>query len=171
MIFSGDGASSFIDIFPKNHFKVIYAEHFLMPNNVNNIFFLSLPNMEKIKKYMMKADRKMNAVSQNIKNGIIRKRGFNVFSRVLGFIQGSLMPAVEKKALGANSIDNDCTQCLLCVSICPMHNLVQECGKINQKNNCTICYRCINKCPQKAISLFFNTKVKKQYHGINIIVH
>ena len=34
MYFSGDGARAFIDIFPRNHAEVIYAEHFLMPNNV-----------------------------------------------------------------------------------------------------------------------------------------
>jgi len=167
MIFSGDGARSFTDIFPKNHFNVIYAEHFFMPNNVNNLFFLSLPNQKKIKKYMTKADRKMKAVCQNIKNGIIRKRGFNAFSRALGHVQGSLMPLIEKKTLGAIRINNDCKHCLLCISICPIHNLVHEGGNIVQKNNCTICYRCMNKCPEKAISLYFKTRVKRQYHGIS----
>ena len=167
LIFSGDGARSFMDIFPRDWMKVIYAEHFFMPNNINNLFILPLAGEKKIKKYMANADRKMKIVCQNIKDGIVKKRGFNKFSRILGLMQGAFVPKLEKKALGSVMIGDDCTQCLLCISICPMKNLEYENGNIIHKNNCTICYRCINKCPHKAIRLFFTSKVKKQYKGLN----
>ena len=80
LIFSGDGARAFTDIFPKNWVEVIYAEHFFMLNNVNNLFILSLANEKRIKKYMANADRKMKIVCQKIKDGIIKKRGFNNFT-------------------------------------------------------------------------------------------
>jgi len=166
LIFSGDGARAFTDIFPKKYFEVIYAEHFFMPNNVCNLFLLSLASERKIKKYLEKTERKMQLVCSNIKKGIIRKRGFNIISRILGLIQGVFVPKLEKKALDTIAINNDCTLCSLCVSICPMNNLEIQNRKIVHKFNCTVCYRCINKCPQKAITVFFREKVKKQYKGL-----
>jgi ferredoxin len=165
-LFSGDGARAFTDIFPKKYFEIVYAEHFLMPNNVCNLFLLPLENENKIKKYIKKAEQKMQSVCNNIAKGIIKKRGFNIISRILGLFQGLYMPIIEKKSLDTVKITDACNQCCLCVSICPMNNLEYEYGKIFQKSNCTICYRCINQCPEKAIIIFFNTKVKKQYKGI-----
>jgi len=166
LIFSGDGARAFTDIFPRNYFDVIYAEHFLMPNNVCNLFFLPLASNKKVRKYIVKAEQKMETVCKNITNGIVIKKGFNVISRVLGLMQGVFIPLIEKSSLDSVVIHNNCTQCKLCVSICPMKNLVFHNNRIMQKSNCTICYRCINKCPQKAISLFFKGRVKTQYKGL-----
>ena len=166
MIFSGDGARAFIDIFPHRFFEVIYAEHFFMPNNICNLFLLPLPGKRKIRKDIARAERKMQIVCNNISNGIIKKRGFNIISRILGLSQGLFMPMLEREALDSVMVNNDCTQCNLCVSICPMENLEYQDGKIAHKSNCTICYRCINMCPQKAITVLFHEKVKKQYKGM-----
>jgi ferredoxin len=166
VFFSGDGTRVFTDMFPRNFLQVIYAEHFFMPNNICNLFLTLLESERKIKQYITKAERKMQLVCCNIKNGKIKKRGFNIFSRILGLPQGLLMPKFEKKALDSVKINNNCTQCGLCVSICPMNNFEIQNNKIVTKQNCTICYRCINKCPEKAIAVFLKTKVKKQYRGI-----
>ena len=166
LIFSGDGARAFTDLFPKDYFRVIYAEHFLMPNNVCNLFILPIESENKVKKYIKNAEQKMQKVCNNINNGIIKKRGFNIISRILGLQQGLFLPIIEKKSLDTVNINNDCNQCCLCVKNCPMNNLENKNGIIIQKSNCTICYRCINKCPKKAITLFFKKKVKKQYKGI-----
>ena len=160
---SGDGARAFTDVFPCGFVEVIYAEHFLMPNNVCNLFFLPLATNKIIQWYLAKAKKKMEIVCNDIKNGIVKKRGFNPFSQGLGLFQGSFMPGIEKRAKSKVWIDGDCNQCGLCVSICPMNNFGLEDNRIITKNNCMICYRCINKCPKKAISVFLRGKVKKQY--------
>ena len=165
-IFSGDGARAFMDIFPQEYFNVIYAEHFFMPNNICNFFLLPLANKRKIGKYIKKAEQKMLYICNNIKNGNIKKRGFNIMSKVLGLFQGAFMLKIERKALNSVSINDDCIKCNICVSICPMKNLENKDNKIIQKSNCTICYRCINKCPKKAITVFVNGKIKKQYNGL-----
>jgi len=172
-IFSGDGARVFTDMFAHNYVNVIYAEHFFMPNNVNNLSFLPIANEKKIKKYLMRAESKMQIVCNNINNGITKKRGFNIFSRFLGLFQGVFMSVWEKKALDLVRVSNECTcsdasamKCSLCVSICPMRNFENQNGKIITKGNCTICYRCINKCPKKAIAVFLPAKPKVQYSGI-----
>ena len=157
-LFSGDGARAFIDVFPKKYFEVIYAEHFFMPNNVCNLSILPLENELKIKNYIEKSELKMKIVCENITNNVNKRRGFNIFSRILGLFQGIFLPAIEKKALNSVKITSECNYCLLCIKNCPMNNLYYENGKINQKSNCTICYRCINICPEKAIIVLFNKK-------------
>ena len=172
MLFSGDGARAFTDMFPKNYFKVIYAEHFLMPNNVCNVFITPLASERKIKNYSTQAEKKMQLVCRNISSGIIKKRGFNPVSQVLGLPQGILMPLIEKITRSSVRIHKSCTapldgtQCRLCVSICPMKNLDFQDGKIVHTSNCIVCYRCINRCPEKAITVFIHTRVKKQYTGL-----
>jgi len=168
LIFSGDGSRVLVDIFPNDFIKVIYAEHFFMPNNVVNFFLLPLTNDRKIKRCIINAERKMKFVCDNIKNGIIKKRGFNIVSRLLGLVQGIFMPGIEKKALSSFIINKNCNKCRICIPICPMNNLEYQNEKIVHKFNCTICYRCINKCPQKAITVFFHEKIKEQYKGLNI---
>ena len=166
LLFSGDGARAFAAMFPRDYIEVIYAEHFLMPNNVSNLFICPVTNDTGIEKCITRAQNKMKSVCNDIKNDKVKKRGFNVISQILGLIQGVWISALEKKANNSISISNNCTNCHICVSVCPMQNLVYENERITHKHNCTICYRCINKCPKKAINVFLRGKVRKQYKGI-----
>jgi len=167
MIFSGDGTRAFAAMFPRNHVKVIYTEHFLMPNNITNVAILpnGLISDNMIKRYVRNAERKMQVVCSNIRDGKIKKRGFCIGSRLLGAMQAWVVPLLEARANKSVKISLDCDNCALCVSICPMKNLVLEGDKINHKRNCTICYRCVNECPRKAITVAFHSKVKKQFKG------
>lgn len=165
MTFSGDGARCFTDLFPKGWVKVIYAEHFLMPNNVCNFFLLPRTNAEKIAECLRRAGPKMDAVCQNIKTGVVKRRGFNPVSRALGLVQGASMPEIERKARDDVRVNASCNGCGLCATLCPMHNLKLEGGKAIGARNCIMCYRCVNRCGQKAITTFSHEPVKEQYHG------
>ena len=164
--FSGDGARAFTDLLPRKSVDVIYAEHFLMPNNVCNFFPTPLADEEKIQNYLTAAERKMELVCGDVKAGIVKKRGFNVFSRILGLPQAAFVPALEWIARRSVRVNCDCAQCGLCVSICPVKNLICEDGKITHKHNCIACYRCVNKCPEKAITALYHSRVKEQYKGV-----
>ena len=163
---SGDGTRAFAVLFPKNHVEVIYTEHFFMPNNVSNMAILPMASDKSMKMYALRSQRKMHIVCENIKAGKIRKRGFSLFSRFLGLFQGVFMGTMEKRANKTVKVANNCTQCGVCVAVCPMGNLVPDSTSITHKQNCTMCYRCINKCPQRAITVFIRKKPKKQYTGI-----
>jgi len=183
LLFSGDGARVFTDMFRAGTIEVIYAEHFNMPNNISNIPLLKRPDEKKIRRYLGKAEAKIAKICWNIKNGIVVKRGFSRFSRALGYVQGRIWQGdsrenhgnnnaskstIELKAKSGVKVDKDCTLCGLCVSICPMKNLETFQDAITQKNNCTVCYRCVNLCPHKAITVtMFHVKPKWQYQGVN----
>ncbi|MCL2662555.1 MAG: EFR1 family ferrodoxin [Oscillospiraceae bacterium] len=173
--FSGDGARVFADLFEDGKIKVIYAEHFNMQQNMGNIpvwSALFTPSEKSMKKENRKTDAKMNIVCYNIKNGIVKKRGFNKISVILGYIQGKpwqrktneITPTrLEKKVIGNLRIHEDCNACNLCVDICPAKNLVYQAKEIEHLNNCTVCYRCVNRCPQKAITVYIHREPKWQY--------
>lgn len=168
MAFSGDGARAFTYIFPPRKRKdldIIYADHFIMPNNVGNIIILPLAKDKTARRYFVKASWKMQSVCDDIKAGIVKKRGFNPVSRALGLIQGTFMPILEWMGKDRVRIGSDCTNCGICVKKCPMKNLACEDGKIIAKGNCIMCYRCVNFCPQKCITTFIHTRVKAQYRG------
>ena len=163
LLLSGDGARAFAALFPPGHIHVIYAEHFFMPNNVSNVFILPMTSHMGIQTCIARSQRKMQSVCRNIRAGTVKKRGFNMGSQALGLIQGVFLSAVEKRANNSVKITDDCTNCGICVTVCPMDNLVSENGQITHAHNCTMCYRCINQCPPKAITIAWHGNVKAQY--------
>ena len=166
LLFSGDGARSFAALFPKDYVKVIYAEHFFMPNNVSNVFILPMTSDKGIKRCTTRAQQKMKSICGDIKNGKIKKRGFNIVSQALGLIQGVFLPTIEKMANESVKVRDNCTVCQICVDVCPTKNLIFENERVGHRGNCTMCYRCVNMCPEKAITVGYHGRVGKQYKGI-----
>ena len=173
-IFSGDGARVILDLLPPGHIKVIYAEHFFMPNNVGNIPLIRKAKDKKIEKCMRRCEMKMQRTCENIKNGVVIKRGFSAFSRFLGKLQGKLSQgnssnpntspgSLEHKARNGVRFNNDCTSCGLCARRCPVKNLEIREEKIGHNNNCVMCYRCVNLCPHKAVTVLLHRRPKWQY--------
>jgi ferredoxin len=169
MEFSGDGARCFTDLLPRGSYTVEYAEHIMMPNNINNInniWLFRRTSEKRMQRLVNETRRKTAQICADVKAGVVKKRGFNPFSRILGLMQGMFMPLMERFMNDAVNISGDCTGCGLCVRNCPMHNLRLADGKAVAGGNCTECYRCSNLCPERAINIYFKGKVHWQYHGI-----
>jgi ferredoxin len=175
VLFSGDGARVFTDMFPEDTIEVIYAEHIKMPNNVNNLPFWGQASEKAIQRVFSNAEAHVVRICEDIKSGMVRKRGFSRLSKVLGRIQGNIWYGNSKKTAprtisGENKSKNgvkihkECTACSLCVNICPMKNFSSEQGRIVPKGNCNVCYRCVNRCPNKAVTvMFLHIRPKWQY--------
>ncbi|MGL5316459.1 MAG: EFR1 family ferrodoxin [Peptostreptococcaceae bacterium] len=166
LMFSGDGARAFTDLLPNNHSEIIYAEHFNMPNNICNFSLFKIKNGEKTRKYLKAANKKMDRLIKHINEGVIKKRGFNAFSKFIGKSQSAFWPDIEIKNKSSVQIDSDCTKCGACIKLCPSKNLEMKDNKISQNDNCIICYRCVNACPKKAITVLIHKKPKMQYKGV-----
>jgi ferredoxin len=175
MIFSGDGARVFCDLFPAGHIEVMYAEHIFLPNNVNDLVLLGKKSDKRVRKQFGRVGAKLDKVCRDINNGIVKKRGFSSVGRLLGNIQGLIWQGKNTGSFEANAntwehkikgnvkIFDDCIICNACVKTCPMKNLQNEKGTIRTNNNCTVCYRCANMCPKQAIAISFSSKPKWQY--------
>lgn len=165
MIFSGNGAKAFAQLIPGSERRVLYAEHFKMPNNISNFFLFPITEKERLRKHK-KADRLLEKTCSNIQNGIVVRRGFHPVSSLLGKMQNTYWYHIERKKQGSFKTNQYCNDCGLCVSCCPTHNLEKTTGGIQQKNNCTLCYRCVNICPRRAAMVMLHYRPKKQYKGI-----
>lgn len=165
MLFSGDGTRAFARLIDNCDERVIYTEHFKMPNNICNFALFPMTEKEKIKK-PLKALEKLDVVCSDIQKGIVKRRGWNVFSTLLGKTQNIAYPKMEKQAKSSFNTDDTCIGCGLCVDNCPMNNLELVDGKVKQKGNCMLCYRCVNMCPKQSCTVYFRKKPKKQYKGI-----
>jgi len=166
-LFSGDGARAFYDLFPEGHVQVIYAAHFLMPNNVCNLFFLPKASRRSIQKRSDAAEKKLTRICDNIKHNKIKQHGFSTISKFFGGIQGKPWLSGAEGIMQRNlKISSNCNACGLCVMACPIQNLKCSEGKVEHRNKCTICYRCVNLCPKQAITVFFHRKPRWQYKGL-----
>ena len=167
--FSGDGARSLLDLLPSGHVEVIYAAHIYMPNNVSNLWPLyRRQSRRKIRRYLVRAETKLERICRNIRAGRVKKRGFSKFSRAIGRLQGSPWLRAGEIWMGRKIIvyDEFCTRCGFCVHFCPMQNLELQDGKIAGKQDCAVCYRCVNFCPERAITIFFRQRPKWQHQGV-----
>jgi ferredoxin len=165
MGFSGDGARSLTDLLDRNTHRVLYAEHLTMPNNINNLFVFPRTGEKRAIRLQKAARRKVRRIAENIRTGVVKKRGFSPLSRLLGLIQGAFVPLMDRMSIDSVHIGEECTGCGLCVRRCPMHNLSLEGGRAAAHGDCTECYRCINLCPERAVHIYFQKKVKWQYRG------
>lgn len=60
-------------------------------------------------------------------------------------------------------VNEDCTHCGLCESICPNKAIqIQNQKPVWVKKDCTLCLACVHRCPTNAIS-FGNSRVNGQY--------
>lgn len=165
MMFSGDGARVFTDLLPGSRERVVYAEHFNMPNNICNFWLFPIREGERRRKRKA-ADKKLERVCADLRRGVVKKRGWCKASHWLGLTQSAFFPAVEEKKRGSFQADEDCTRCGLCVKQCPVKNLELTQTGVRQNNNCILCYRCVNLCPQKAATAMLHSKPKTQYKGM-----
>jgi len=167
MLFSGDGARALTDWMPGSARRVIYAEHFKMPNNICNFWMLPVKNGAQNEKKLRAAEKKMRTACKNIQSGVVKRRGFNWFSRLLGMSQNLFWPKMEENCRSAVQVDPDCIRCGLCVSHCPAKNLTLGENGIEQHDNCFVCYRCVNICPKQAATVLLHAKPKAQYRGVS----
>lgn len=167
--FSGDGARVFTDLLQGVDYQVIYAAHFGMPNNICNLFFYPIAGPKRLEKYKLDAQRKLDRICEDIRQGKMRRTGFNPFSKLLGFLtQRVYFRRIMIMAQSSVRISAACNTCLICARACPVNNLEVRSGRLTHNDKCVLCFRCVNRCPQKAITVLHHGKVRRQYKGLPV---
>lgn len=114
MLFSGDGAKAFARLIPNCDRRVRYAEHFKMPNNICDFALFPMTEKEKTKK-PLRALEKLDKVCSDIQKGIVKKRGWNAFSSILGKTQNIAYPKMEVMTF-ILKLDSQKTEKRMCLS-------------------------------------------------------
>ncbi len=159
--FSGDGAGCAARLFKKYGAAILGGVHIKMPDSVCDSKLLK-KSIEQNREIIRQADKKIEVIAEQIKQGKYSKDGITWISHMAGLFGQRLW--FYKKTAGYThklKISADCVGCGLCVSLCPMKNLSIKNGRAVADGKCTMCYRCISQCPQKAITLL-GTEVVEQ---------
>ena len=164
MMFSGDGAKAFTRLVKGSEDRVIYAEHFNMPNNISNSDKLKISEKERLKK-IPKAEQKIEKICNDLKKGKVFRRGWGSFSEKLGKIQNTTWYQNEEKRKSSFKAAEDCIKCGLCAKNCPVQNLSMGENGVVQHDNCILCFRCVNLCPVKAAMVLKERRPEVQYKG------
>jgi NAD-dependent dihydropyrimidine dehydrogenase PreA subunit len=130
-----------------------------MPENL--IAMYSAPSEKECEAMMHRADKRIRGLAQLIKSEVIftddKPKG--LFKSVI------LNPLFYKhyvKPEGFHTTDK-CNSCGLCVSNCPLDNIMLVNGAPKWGENCTFCMSCICRCSTEAIEFKEKTKDKRRY--------
>ncbi len=159
-MFSGDGAYSINRYLPEC--RIIYTEHFNMPNNIGNIPFWSKLTKSEFESCINRVNKKIIKITNDINAEKIKLKGSSSIAKAIGSTQSNSENRMEKKR-DSIKISNKCILCKKCVVQCPKKNLFYESNQIKYKNLCTFCYRCVNICPTKAITVLIHKPIEFQY--------
>lgn len=153
VLFSGDGAGCTARILKKYGAEILGGIQIKMPDSICDSKLLK-KSIEENRQIVKNADKRLEEVAEQIKNGKYPREGLSFISHLKGLFGQRLW--FYHKTMGYTDklkINDDCNGCGLCSRVCPMKNIRIKYKKAVPENKCTMCYRCISLCPQKAITL------------------
>ncbi len=159
--FSGDGAGCTARLFKKYGAVILGGVHIKMPDSVCDSNLLK-KSAEQNREIIRQADKKIEHIAEQIRQGKYPKDGITPISHLAGLFGQRLW--FYKKTAGYTDklkISAGCIGCGLCASLCPMKNISVKNNRAVAGGRCTMCYRCISRCPQKAITLLGDEVVEQ----------
>jgi len=170
-MYSGDGARAATRYLRRSRLRVRWAEHFRMPDDVcvSAIRFPYTNDPRRLRPVLVRADARAAVFARRIRGAPAksllhllrpRRRGFNPFSRFLGWFQRVPFRATYARWRDDISVDlSRCTRCGLCVRLCPSGNLTYDAttDAFPTKGNCVLCLRCYCQCPAAAVEYLHRT--------------
>lgn len=160
-LFSGDGTGCTARLLKKYGAEILGGIQIKMPDSVCDNKLLK-KNIEENRQIVRNADKRIEQVAEQIKQGKYPKEGLSFISHIKGLFGQRLW--FYRKTTGYTDklkISDSCIGCGICSKKCPMKNIEMIENRAVPGEKCTMCYRCISLCPQKAITLV-GKKVQEQ---------
>ena len=174
LIFSGDGAWLEHDKIEAKGYRINWAMHLRMPNNVSvpGFPFRFTNNRDRINKTLEAAEHRLAKLADDVEAGRIRLQGTGRLSRALGLMQRAPYRKYLPKLRDDLSIEPaNCSKCGLCIRYCPVDNIKfaaeQNGGFPEFQGNCILCLRCYNFCPGQAV-MYRNTRFRPGRAGCEV---
>ena len=139
-----------------------------MPTNY--VISYDTPNEHRIKTVLEYADRTISGMVEIIKNKNIHRPPSD-FPPHTGNSR-----SYQKFTTGVNSsdekfwVDENCTECEVCVRVCPVQNIHMKESKPGWLHQCEQCLACINWCPERAIQFGTGTESRGRYTNPRVTV-
>ena len=158
LMFSGDGAWLEHKTIEQKGYKINWALHLKMPNNISIPGFPFRYTNEKssLNNILQKAEKRLLKIAVFVSAGKSFKQGTTIFSNLLGLIQRGPYRHMYKSLQNDVSINPEtCTKCGKCIKLCPVGNIKfadEAIGGFPEfQAHCNLCLRCYSFCPTQAI--------------------
>jgi ferredoxin/flavodoxin len=158
--FSGGIVGPLREIVKKKGYQPIGANEIIMPPNV--FYIQDEPtNKKKIEKGLIEAEKyALSLVNGTSHWGRVPLLSDAVYYSSIAGLKLS-HTSLNQKLLHLTVSSEKCSQCGLCVDLCPVKNIHMDKGKYPENMmKCEYCLRCTSFCPKKAISCPINYKGK-----------
>lgn len=154
-IFTGDTGMYWKRILESKGFNVFFVDHLVMPMNVNvpQFNFWKVPDEEKKKKILNRAQKKLERICTEILSHRKRIDGISPLGMLGGWGQRTFYDDALRVWKGMFSIDRErCTSCRLCFRMCPVENIQMSADGLPAfADRCIFCMKCYNLCPVNAV--------------------
>ena len=157
-LFSGDGSGCGARLLSSYKANILGGLHVRMPDCICDVRVLKTSH-DKNQKLINAAKCRIQTCAHQYQMGNYSQQGLSKLSCFSGWITQRLWFSHKTKVYHAlpHINRNACTHCGRCVSLCPIHNLIQINTTIEHQSRCTLCYRCANYCPNQAITILGKT--------------
>lgn len=138
--------------FNKAHFKLIGHLNLKLSNNASAPHFRSrIKNGNELEIQKEKVLKELRKYAIELTNNRKRITGIGPYL-IPGYIIRKISNPAIKKSHEILSIDiSRCSQCKLCINMCPTNSIVLTDKTFAFRKTCTACLRCYNTCPKNAI--------------------
>lgn len=139
-----------------------------MPGNYTPLYG-AIPD-EKQQKLFAQEKKEITEISEIIRTGKpsgIKSDFFllNIFfSGLIGKSGISRISGMDKNFW----VNEKCTGCAICASVCPVENIEMVEGKPRWKHSCQQCMACLQWCPEESIQYGKKTSARRRYHHRDI---
>ncbi len=158
----GGAASGLLELCKEKGLRFKGVMPIVMPENLITMF--KAPEPQEAEKIVQKAAPVIEKAAGLIRQGKpFEKQKYNILSF---FTSEMSNPLFYKAAIKADKFyaTDECVGCGLCESKCVMGNITMTDGRPVWDNNCTQCMACISYCPKQAVEYGKGTKGKTRYH-------
>ncbi|MHA2117232.1 MAG: EFR1 family ferrodoxin [Candidatus Thorarchaeota archaeon] len=143
---------------------------FLLRMPSNYIISYDAPSEQGIQRIIGNADKTLPEIVETVRNKTVNLPS-SLFSSYSG-THSSYRQFLERVKNSDEKfwVDDNCTECEVCVRICPVQNIQMKEGKPEWLHGCEQCLGCINWCPERAIQFGTGTESRGRYTNPRVSV-
>ncbi len=170
-LFSGDTGMFWKKRLEEKGFEVFYVNSIKMIENMHVPGFnmVKIPEGRSRSRLLEDARKELHKICRDVVKQLNTYGDSGFIKAVGGKVQRLFAHRFILRLKERFSVKEDrCTNCGLCVKLCPVGNISLESGKVEFGNECVVCLKCYNLCPEDAVLIgdkSSDTKKFRRYKG------